>query len=516
MPSASSLRELAASVLMVGFEGTRPNSALSERMRRLRPGGMIVFARNVDGPPERVHELVASLTEAIDADLPLLVALDQEGGRVARLREGATSVPSMMALAASGDADLAERVGYVLGYDVSRAGGNVNFAPVLDLALQPENTVIGARAFSDDPAIAASFGMAVARGIARAGVVPTYKHFPGHGSTAVDSHLALPVIDVPVATFRARDLAPFAQALSAGADAIMCAHIVVRSIDAERPATIAPAVLTTLLREYLRFDGVCFTDCLEMGAIAGGVGTARAAVLALAAGADCPLISHTYELAQAAIQQIVAALEDGSLPLSRLEQAAERLRRLRAKVGRGVAPLPFGVAAQEAARRSITLLRGDPHVRLGGCVLISFDGSTAEGVEGVVEAHSYLHDALSAREIAVRSVTFPLDAAPEDVPNFPAIEDPRATRPVVVVRRAHLHPGQPAIVARILAQRPDAIVVSAREPFDVPLFDEASTLLCTYSDDAVSMEALADVLVGTVAPQGHLPIRRPSFADDRG
>ena len=294
------IRALAAGVVCVGFQGTRISSDLEALLRKTPLAGLILFARNIESL-EQTRALTDRIRELVRD--PIL-AIDQEGGRVARLRDKVEELPSMLAVAATGDPDLAERAGAQLAFDLRRAGLNVDYAPVLDLMLMRMNTVIGARAFGDDPEQVIRFGDAFARGLRSQGIVPTFKHFPGHGSTEVDSHLDLPAIDLDERTFRSRDLVPFARLLP-GAEALMTAHIIVRSLDPEHPATLSPRILTDLLRTEIGFDGVCFTDCMQMDAIAKSVGPTEGAVLALLAGADCVLISHSTELAVEAVERIV-------------------------------------------------------------------------------------------------------------------------------------------------------------------------------------------------------------------
>ncbi len=186
------LRALATGVICMGFDGTQIDPKLEQRLRDLPLAGLILFGRNIQSLAQ-----TRALTDRIRSlwRNPI-IAIDQEGGRVARLRESVEEIPSMMALAATQDLSLARKAGEQLGFDLRRAGLNVDFAPVLDLALLPMNTVIGARSFGDDPAQVAQFGDAVAQGLRAQGIVPTFKHFPGHGGTDVDSHLDLPVIDL--------------------------------------------------------------------------------------------------------------------------------------------------------------------------------------------------------------------------------------------------------------------------------------------------------------------------------
>ena len=320
----TALGDLAGGVICAGFAGTSIDKPLARRLSDLRLAGVVLFARNTVAV-EQTRSLTDELRAVLDKPL---IAIDQEGGRVMRLRSGVRDSPPMREVGATGEARYAEQIGGTIGADLVRAGVNVDFAPVLDLALLERNTVIGDRSFGADPQLVTEMGGALARGLRSHGVMPVFKHFPGHGSTDVDTHFGLPAIDVDARTLRERDLVPFVRLLP-GAPAVMTAHIIVRALDPEHPATLSPAVLTDLLRREIGFDGVCFTDCMEMDAIAKSVGTVNGAVAALRAGADCITISHRLDLAQACIGAIVDAVESGALPRTRLEEAYGRVRSFR-------------------------------------------------------------------------------------------------------------------------------------------------------------------------------------------
>lgn len=482
------VRELASRTLCVGFEGASPDEAPLDELRALGPGGLILFARNVTSR-ERTARLVADVRSASGA---AFVAIDQEGGRVARLRSDAVEIPAMMALGATGETALAERAGAQIGRDLRRIGVDVDFAPVADLALDAGNTVIGARSFGSDPAIAGSFAAALARGLRGSGIAAIAKHFPGHGATAVDSHLALPAIDVDAATLRARELIPFRACITSGIDAMMVAHIVVRALDPERPASLSRPIVSELLRGELGFDGAVFTDCIEMKAIADSVGSAPAAVAALAAGVDCVIVSHHLEVARAIVEEIERAVADGRLPAERLEEAGARLARLpRTGDPLGVDDPSIGI---EIARRAVTVVRGDVRLEEGAPVtVISFEGTANDGV-GDTERAS-LTQALRRRGIKSEIMRVPLDPDPGDVRLLLSVVAGLGARAfVIVTRRADLHPGQRAAVDALLDARPNAVVASAREPYDAALFERAANLACIYGDQAVSFDGLADVM----------------------
>lgn len=504
---APELAALARSVFAVGFTGTTVAAAPLDALRAFGPGAAILFARNV-GEADALRALIAGL-RALDDPAPL-IAVDQEGGRVARIGAPLAPWPSMMAFGAIGDPGLCERAGARLGSELAGLGISVDFAPVADLALERTNTVIGTRAFGDDPEIVAAFAAAFARGLERGGVAATIKHFPGHGATADDSHVRLPHVAADAALLRGRDLVPFRRAIAANATSlVMTAHVVVDALDSDRPASLSPRILDQLLRSELGFRGVACTDCLEMDAIAGGVGTVAGAVGALAAGADLLLVSHTLATAEAAANAIVAAIRDGTLSEERLRTAAARVRALRERYAQ---PNPLrgadGVDPLDVARRAVTLVRGDVRLRDDAPVtVISFEGATFDGAAGSAPPPASLSAQLRARRRKSEHMRVALDPEADDVALLRAHLASLGDREfVVVTRRADLHSAQCAAVAEILAAAPRAIVVSAREPYDALLWPAAQRVLCTYGDDELALAGCAEVLTGRGAPEGRLPV----------
>lgn len=257
-------RRRAGRGLMIGFDGTTVTAELREVVREIQPSGFILFARNVVGPAQ-VRDLNADLAALLPRDRPPLLAVDQEGGRVQRIREPATRFPTLRLVGAT---DRAEQIAEALGTELRAMGFNLNFAPVADVDSNPDNPVIGDRSFGPDPARVSRQVAAFVRGLQRVGVLGCAKHFPGHGDTRVDSHLDLPYIERDVASLRAVELPPFAAAVRAGIASIMTAHVVFSALNSDWPATLAPRLLLDLIRRDLRFDGLIFTDDLEMKAVA--------------------------------------------------------------------------------------------------------------------------------------------------------------------------------------------------------------------------------------------------------
>ncbi len=348
----ASLDRDVASLLCVGFAGKTPSPEVLELIDR-GVGGVILFARNVEDAAQ-VAGLVAALKRA--AGRPLLVSIDQEGGRVARLRapHGFTELPPMCALGQAGDEALAFDVGLLLGRELRAVGIDQDYAPVVDVDTNPANPVIGDRSLSRDPAVVGQLGAALARGLQRAGVAACAKHFPGHGDTSQDSHVDLPRLPHALPRLLEVELAPFAALARAGVAAVMTAHVVFEALDAARPATLSPPVLA-LLRERCGFTGCCVSDDLEMKAIAAHVPLEVAAPGAVAAGVDQLLVCHTPAVQHGAIDLVRRAVEEGRLPRARLAEAKGRVEALLRWAG----PPPDPRAAAAA-------LRTPEHLALAG------------------------------------------------------------------------------------------------------------------------------------------------------
>jgi beta-N-acetylhexosaminidase len=504
--AGSELERLAGSVFCVGVPGDRLGDDDRRNLAALRPGGIVLFGRNVS-TLAATRALLHDAREAIGGDRPALGCIDQEGGRVVRLRFAAEALPSMMALGAADDVELAERAGGRLANELRAIGANVNFAPVLDLALEQQSSVVGGRALGSDPQAVARLGAALVRGLQRRGVVATPKHFPGHGATPRDSHVELPVVDADLATLRSRELVPFAAAFAARARAVMSVHVVVQALDPERPATLSPQILTVLLRGEMGFEGVCFTDCLMMDAIARTVGTVEGTLQALAAGADVALISHDLALARAARDAVVAAVSSGALPLARLEEAAARVARLQSLAAVAAQPVDFldDDLAREIARRGLRVVRGEPRIDLARPVtVISFEGDVSDGIAKSDAQRPSLSLALRRRRAKSELMRVPL--APDDAMLEMLLEVARAQGDrqfVLVARRAHRYPLQGRALDALLTVAPDAIAVSALEPFDLVVLNRARTLVATYGDELANLEVLADLLAGPGPNRGN-------------
>lgn len=352
------------SLLIVGFEGQRAPADLLARLAAGRLGGIILFARNLAAAADgsgvdlaQVQALVASLRAAAPAGAPPpILSVDQEGGRVQRLRAPLSVWPPMARLAGRGAA-LAQEVGQALGRELQALGFNLDYAPVLDVHTNPQNPIIGDRAFGTTAAEVAQQALAFLRGLESAGVRGCGKHFPGHGDTSQDSHLTLPRVERPLAELRAVELLPFAAAVRAGVGMLMTAHVVYSAVDA-LPATLSPRWLEQILRQELGFEGVILSDDLEMGAVADG-DVGEVIVASLLAGCDAFLICREAERQARAEEALLRAAERDSRVRARIAEATGRLLRFRSGLPAAAAvPLSQVRALQAEHQRLVATLRG--------------------------------------------------------------------------------------------------------------------------------------------------------------
>lgn len=497
------LRRDILTTLLPGFPGVEAPEWLLQRLRD-GLGGACLFGQNLAS----AEQLLALNTALRQANPLAVVAIDEEGGDVTRLfYDRGAPYPGNALLGRIDDAGLTERVARTVGEALAALGCTVTFAPDVDVNSNPDNPVIGVRSFGADPELAARHAAAWVRGVQSTGVAASAKHFPGHGDTATDSHLALPVVDVELSTLRERELVPFRAAIAAGTRTIMTSHILLPRLDAEQPATLSPRIVQRLLRGELGFEGVIVTDALDMHGASGEHGIPEAAVLALAAG--CDLLCIGTDNTDAQLDEIVAAVEAaiaaGRLPAERVREAAARVRGL----GASAPPLPDSVASASlesvhdagelvriAAAFDVTDAARDRLAasdRLGTVVRID---TVANIAIGVAPWGPFAVDATTAggggerwpdaADVVAVSAEAPLD----DPASLPG--------PVLVVGKdLHRHPFAIEAIAVLRAMRDDVVTVDMGWPSD----DRAFADIATFGASRLVGEALIGLVDATLSPR---------------
>jgi beta-N-acetylhexosaminidase len=349
--SPSALRRRIGQLLIAGFDGHQIPQELRSLAREFSLGGIILFARNV-ADPEQVAEVAFEASRLVP-DLPLWVSVDQEGGRVARLKSPFTVWPPMATLGRSGDERLAERFARALAFELKAVGITLDYAPVLDILTNPKNPVIGDRALAEKAEEVARLGTAIIRTLQAEGIAACGKHFPGHGDTSSDSHFELPLVEHPPDRLRQVEFVPFKAAIDAGVATMMTAHVLVPSLDDKRPATLSKRIVTDILRNELKYEGVIFSDDLEMKAVTSQYAVPAAAVMAIEAGCDGALVcSGDHQTQAAACEALVRAVEEDRLRMSRVDDALIRQQRAKERF------LTASVAARPLTARALRTALG--------------------------------------------------------------------------------------------------------------------------------------------------------------
>lgn len=526
------LDEQVGQLLMVGLPGTAPTPEIVELIQKYHVGNIVLFSRNVEDA-QQLRALTDSLQEIARESgqrAPLLIAIDQENGMVRRLGADATLFPGNMALGAVGDEQSAYDVALAAGLELRALGVNLNLAPVVDVNNNPANPVIGVRSFGEDPQQVARLANAEIRGYQSAGVATCIKHFPGHGDTATDSHLAMPTVPYDMERLEQIELIPFKSGIAAGTDAVMTAHIYfpVLAGESQLPATLSPAVIRQLLREQLGFSGVIMTDCLEMNAISETVGVARGAVLAQQAGNDLILISHRYDRQVAGIEAIKAAVQAGEISPEQIRQSVERILALKERLqsqgqqqSNGQSLDWVGCQAHRQLRdqiyeRSTTLVRDnerllplylEPEQRL--LVVYTHRGTWTQ-VEDKGYPEEFLFESLRQRHENTTAIVLTEHTTPAEYEALYSTAREASTALMVTVN-ALLDPQQVSVMQNLIATGRPVIGLAPYSPYDLLAFPELGTYMVTYEYTKPAIAAAVRALFGEIHPQGKLPVSLPGL-----
>ena len=498
---ASAQAQEVGRLLLLSFSGTDPPL---EQLSALKPAGFIFFPSNV-----KSYAQTRTLTRQLQAaaPYPLLFGIDQEGGTVSSFRpDERTLFPGNLALGAAGEPALARAVGQALGQELAYAGLNLDFAPVLDVASEPDNPIVGVRSFGSSPKAVGTLGAAFARGLKDAGVAAVAKHFPGHGGTTTDSHLTLPVVTQSKEGLERLELPPFRAAVKAGIPAVMSAHVVFPALDAQ-PATLSKPILTKLLRRDLSFRGVAFTDALNMRALK-GYSPGKAAVRSVRAGADLLLLVGDETTQREVYRELQHAVLDGRLSKARVREAVRRTMRLAERYAVKDAPRPdyaaHQILADKVARQAATLLWNDGVLPLkpSQTVLV-----VAPQPAGYGDAQ-HLGSVFKAVRQGVRSVV--VSETPTERERSEAVAKAWGAD-VVVLASYHGFGPFPAGLARLesdlAATGTPLVVVTLGRPDDLRFFTarpDAYAAVYGYRD--ANLRAARALLLGVQPPKGRLPV----------
>jgi len=507
------LEEKVGQLMMVGFHGTTLPPHIKTWLETGRIGGVYLFARNIESPAQ-VKKLISDCHTT--AKYPILVGIDQEGGIVARLREGFTESPGAMALAASGDTQLAEDIAYMMGQELLAMGINWNFAPVADITHNIDNASVGTRSVGTDKHQVSDFVQAQIRGFQRAGVIATVKHFPGLGKTSVDTHDDLARISGSVDYLYEQDLIPFRGAIESGVDCVMTTHVMFEELDSDHPATLSPVVINKLLRTDIGYDGAVCTDCMEMNAITKGYGAKESAILTLLAGVDMVMFSHTKSRQQEAYQGVLDAVKSGRISEDRIAQSVARIQKLKDNYSVDDTP-PLNIVASEAHQRLAQKAAnaGTVLVKSGDNFPLSKDSNdilciefSTQIVSDAVEAGSHIgftsHVRQHNSDIDCHIVD-PTKITDKVTRNTLKLVQ-RADTVIIATRNAHMLSKQAELAQAIIKNNNKVILVCLRNPYDAGILDNAPTIICTNGDSNPSLKSAVDAIFGVYTPTGKLTV----------
>ena len=522
-----SLRERLGQMVMTPVQVEQATGERLEELKKLVTelglGGVVVRGGN----PETVAALTNELQRA--SRVPLFVGADYERGLRMQMKSAGTPFTNNMGVAAAGDPRAAYEQGKITAQEARAVGVNWLFGPVADLNNNPDNPVINVRSFGEDPRRAAEFVSAAVRGTREGGALSTAKHFPGHGDTAVDSHIGLPTIDADRARLDRLELVPFRAAVAAGVDAVMTAHIALPKITGDQlPATLSPKVTTEMLRRELKFDGLVVTDSLGMGAITKGFPGGEAAVRAILAGADVAL---TPPELKASLDALEEAAGSGRLTPERVDESVRRILRAKYRLGlaerRTVDPLalknaverPEALAsARGVAERSITLLRDGKgllpldkqRAAAAAFVVVAADEDPEEGRTFVPQVQTRVPGARVLRADP-KTTAAEYDALLSEATKAETIVVAAFVKRAAGKGTVALPERQAEFVRKLVATGRPVAVVAFSGPYLVRQFPDAPAFMVAYGIEDVAQEAAARVLFGDAPARGRLPVTVPGL-----
>ncbi len=510
------LEEKIGQLIVFGF----PEDYFAENVERLikdyKLGNILLFKRNITKTDE-LFKLNKDIQTAMMKYLgiPAFITVDQEGGMVTRLEGGGTVYPGAMTLSATNNPENAYLSGLYMADEMDALGLNVNFAPVLDVNNNPLNPVIGVRSFGDTANRVSLYADEFIRGM-QTKVIATAKHFPGHGDTNVDSHLDLPKVDFEMDRLKKVELAPFKKAIDNGIKAVMSAHIVYKHLTNGMPATLSSEALTDLLREDLGFEGLIFTDGMEMKAILNKYGAIESSVPAILAGANLLLYCHYEDQQIAAAEYLKEAVLDGRIPMEVIDERVERVLKFKRDLNLDILNQEYSDVkdrvgsirnkefAQKAVNDALTLVKGQVYAEKGKTLFIGqlpIATSGADDTDGKNSTIEKLREVLPNFDYELAK----LSPTKEDILKLK--EKAKGYKQVILTTyNSNVYLQQVELVKALNSLDVELHVISLRNPYDHYLVKDIKNYVCLYEYTENSINTLKDYLLGKIKPKGVLPL----------
>lgn len=506
-----SLDEKIGQLLIFGFSGINAKTEAAKLIEKYKLGGVLLFSRNVENKTQLV-ELNKAMQEASlkYSGVPLFISVDQEGGRVLRLKNIATVLPGNMNLGASNSSILSFLAGKLTAIDLEALGININFAPVLDVNTNKDSKVIGVRSFGDDPNKVAELGVAYIKGLQSRRVSATAKHFPGHGSVSGDSHFSTPIISSTLETLNNSDLVPFKAAIEEGLDAIMTAHVSVPNIDpTNNPATSSKIIITDILRNKLGFTGLVITDDMEMNGIIGKTDIGKASVEAFLAGCDLVTVAWSNSAKEKVFNSLKHAVENNIISEARLAQSLNRI--IKTKLKRKLYQYPdpdinkikqivgnkfHNQIASLIAKKSITMLKNDSVLPI-----------EADKKYLVISNFDYFASEINANSNNIKFLKIKLNSSKSDKEAiYSKILEYKDSVDGFIISVMNSNQAEIANNIKEYSKKP-LIVASLDTPYLIKNIHNADAYICAYSFRSKAVAELSNIILGKTKAIGVLPVK---------
>ncbi len=512
-----SLDEKIGQLLVFGFDGLKLNSHAINLITKYKFGNVILFAKNIKSS-EQLFNLNRNLQKLAleNIGIPLLITIDQEGGMVTRIKNGGTFFPGAMTITASNNSEFAYLSGKYMGEELLAYGINMNLAPSLDVNNNSLNPVIGVRSFSDNPKIVSDYGTKFIAGL-QENVIATAKHFPGHGDTQVDSHLALPLIDYDRERLDNIELYPFKNAIKDGVKAIMASHINFPAYTENNlPTTLSKKCLTGLLREKLKFEGLIITDCMEMKAIQDNYTTEKGALMAVEAGANLVCLSHSLKLQMRSFNTIKEAVLLGVLSEETLNMRVSKVLEYKEEIDvtyfkkefkelkQVIGNIKTRDFAYKVVKSAVTLVKGKPFKKMDNTLLIAVKPT----ITTIVDEESGSYDIITTAKSELNGfTTLEISAKPNTETIKKASKLAKDYEQIIICTyNANIYNSQLKLIKELLQLDLDLNVIAMRNPYDILAVDNIENFVCFYEYTPNSIKALMEYLKEKLILTGKVPI----------
>jgi beta-N-acetylhexosaminidase len=515
-----SLEEKLGQLIFIGFKGYKLTDEIREMIKTYKFGNFILFLRNFKNL-EQFEKLTRDIHEEVLKSIGVMpfIAIDQEGGNVVRIMHKSTYYPGPMTLSATNLSNVKE-ISHLMGKHLISLGVNMNFAPLLDININPKNPVIGIRSFSDNIEMVSKFGIEEIKGMQEEGIIATAKHFPGHGDTEIDSHLGLAVLPFDKNRLYNIELKPFKEAIDKGVDNIMSAHIIFKQIDKENPATISKDIIKGILRDELNYKGLITSDCMEMKAISKTITTPIGVAKAIKAGVDLVLVYHTKQLQIDSLKQIKKYLEDNLITIDDIDEKINRILSYKKKVYSAMKKKFYNYKNDENKENlkifedeniekklqnivdsSLTHVNGKK-LEMKGKVLLYWCKQFAVNKAEDALNNDMLGELLSKEIPTITSLSYTSDNYSKEL-----VDKALAYDTVIFISfNAFTEEPQAKMINELNSKCSNFYVISIRNPYDYLVLDKNINFYTMYESTPNSMRTIIKFLKGEIDAKGKLPI----------